>query len=193
MHRFGRGGQVQNGPPPPSPPRSDSVDTTARESWHTTETTFQDRANSDHGTEPVDSTWNSLDPDVTIRKPLAQTGVLSFPVVDSPEHRLTPTGVWTNDGTSSARSSRGDGNMINIGGAGKPGPQQPGQQRQQPRRTRRLSRTRDRDPQPRSSLKIERGLAILGPQPSGIESTPSRSSSIKRKGEGTILMVVACD
>ena len=216
MERFGPVDQVRRGPSPSPFSDSTTASTTGSESLHQTERTLHDLTSLDHGTKFVDGTWNQPESRLQIPKILVQTDPSapsngsSFTIVDSPEYRppiqsdlgTSRRADDTNNhgvddtrngrGASSSRNNRGDGDTKKSNDARKRGSQQPGQQGQQPGRSSRQARTYSHDPPASSPEKTDRGLAILNLSPLGIEATPSRGSSIRRKGEPTILMVTSC-
>ena len=216
MERFGPVGQVRQGSSPSPFPDSATASTTGSESWHQTETTLHDRTSSDHRPKSVDGTRDPPESRLPIPKifvqtdPSAPSNGSSFTIVDIPEYqRPIPVDLGTSRragdtnhrgvgdarngrGTSSSRNNRGDGDTKKPNDARKRGSQQPGQQGQQPGRPPRLARTSSRDPPAFSSEKTDRGPAALNLSPLGIEPTPSRSSSIRRKGEQATLMDIFC-
>lgn len=186
MQRFGVVGQVQEGHSPSSPSRSDSVSTTADESWHTTETTFQGQTSSDPSPKPINSAWNPSESKVTILKTLVRPGDSSPTIVGGSENQCpAPADSGINRRTSNVRYSRGDGDMRKVGETRKSRPQ-PVPQGQQPG-------AYDHDSPAFPSLKIDRDPAVLNLNPLGIEPTSTQSSSIRRKGECTIPMIMSCD
>ena len=112
MQRFSGGGQVQRVPSPSPPLRSESVNTIGDESWHTTETTFQDQ------TKP-----NPPGSEVAIPKAPVQTAGSSPTTIGGSENKFsTPTNLEISYRVSGTRDSRGDGDGRKSHDFGKPGP-----------------------------------------------------------------------
>ena len=216
MERFGPLDQVRQGPSPPPFPDSTTASAAGSEPRHPSEMTLHNRTNPGHGPKSVDGTLGPSESRLAIPKilvqadPSAASNRSSFTIVDGPENqRPIPPDLGTNRrasdtddrgtgdarngrGASNSRNNRGDGDTRKSNDAKKRGSQQPGQLGQQPGRPPRLARTHSHDPPEFSPEKTDPNPATLNPSPLGIEATPSRGSSIRKKGEQIILMATAC-
>lgn len=192
MQRLGVVDQVREGPSLSSASASNSVSTIGNESWHTTETTFQDPTNSNHSSEPADNRSDLPESRVAVPRISVQTDDSvpsdgpSFAVINSSEYQHpTPADLGTSRGASNmGSSSRVDDARIGrrIHDAKKPGPLG-----QQPSRHSRPARAHDHSPQPFPPLNAGRDPAAPDPKPRGEEPNPSRNSSLGRKGEPTVM------
>lgn len=203
MQQFGPVDPVQRGPSTSPSRGSTSASTIGGELWYLTETTLQDRTGPGNGPNHMDGTRGPPESKVTIPKILVHTdGIVpsndsSFTIVNGSEYqRQVPADVGTGrlvDDVNSrevgdARNGRGDGDTRKSNDASKPGSQQPGQQ---PSRPPRLARTYSHDLPAFSLPKADRDPAILDFRPLGIEQTPSRNSSVRKKGEHMVPMTMS--
>lgn len=202
MQRLGVAGQGRNGPPVPT--RSETLDTIDTDVFWSTAPTILHQENVSQAPSPGGSTSSKPELAAIIPKIRVHAGnslhseASSFTIVDSSEPTPTDTRInrrtrdATNNrgyddagsdrGTSDSRISRGDSSVrkASDGSSGKteqqhlPPGQRPG--------------THNHDPPALPSFKTNSGPAVLHLHP--IEQTPSRSSSIRKKGKRTILI---CD
>ena len=200
IQRLGVAGQGRNGPPVPT--RSETLETIDTDVYWSTAPTILHQENVSQVPSPGGSTSSKPESAAIIPKIRVHAGnslrseASSFTVVDSSEPTPTDTRInrrardatnsrgvddaGSDRGTSDSRINRGDSSVRKArDGSSERTEEQHLSPAQRPG-------THNHDPPALPSFKTNSGPAVLHLHP--IEQTPSRSSSIRKKGEHTVLI-----